>query len=166
MAYHGSLRTVQLALLGNNPVSKIDSDGGKADDWYRKLDKDGNPTDEYVWFDGIAIAATFDAIGLPSITAPRGTFVNGKRVVDFTTRTTNRAGKPNNGVALAFEDGSTMDITATRVKQKIPNTHPKAPLEAISAMMGHNKLSTTQIYLKSLPSNVLDSYQLELNSVM
>ena len=41
----------------------------------------------------------------------------------------------------------------------------KVPLEAISAMMGHNKLSTTQIYLKSLPSNVLDTYQLELNSI-
>ncbi|WP_409557875.1 tyrosine-type recombinase/integrase [Allomuricauda sp. AC10] len=41
----------------------------------------------------------------------------------------------------------------------------KVPLEAISAMMGHNKLSTTQIYLKSLPSNILDSYQLELNSL-
>nr|WP_256442802.1 site-specific integrase [Flagellimonas sp. 389] len=40
----------------------------------------------------------------------------------------------------------------------------KVPLEAISAMMGHNKLSTTQIYLKSLPNNILDSYQLELNS--
>ena len=37
------------------------------------------------------------------------------------------------------------------------------PLPAISAMLGHSKLSTTQIYLKSLPSNVLDSYQEELN---
>jgi site-specific recombinase XerD len=37
------------------------------------------------------------------------------------------------------------------------------PLAAISAMLGHNKLSTTQIYLKSLPSEVLDSYQEELN---
>lgn len=37
------------------------------------------------------------------------------------------------------------------------------PLAAISAMLGHSKLSTTQIYLKSLPSNVLDTYQEELN---
>lgn len=37
------------------------------------------------------------------------------------------------------------------------------PLSAISAMLGHSKLSTTQIYLKSLPSNVLDGYQEELN---
>ncbi len=37
------------------------------------------------------------------------------------------------------------------------------PLAAISAMLGHSKLSTTQVYLKSLPSNVLDSYQEELN---
>ncbi len=37
------------------------------------------------------------------------------------------------------------------------------PLSAISAMLGHSKLSTIQIYLKSLPSNVLDTYQEELN---
>lgn len=37
------------------------------------------------------------------------------------------------------------------------------PLSAISAMLGHSKLSTTQIYLKSLPSNVLDNYQEELS---
>ncbi|MEM6764444.1 MAG: site-specific integrase [Bacteroidota bacterium] len=32
------------------------------------------------------------------------------------------------------------------------------PLKAISEMLGHSSLTTTQIYLKSLPSNVLDSY--------
>jgi site-specific recombinase XerD len=32
------------------------------------------------------------------------------------------------------------------------------PLQAISAMLGHNRLSTTQIYLKSLPSEILDDY--------
>jgi len=39
------------------------------------------------------------------------------------------------------------------------------PLTAISAMLGHSKLNTTQIYLKSLPSNVLDAYQEELNVI-
>jgi integrase len=33
------------------------------------------------------------------------------------------------------------------------------PLQAISAMLGHSELNTTQIYLKSLPSNILDDYQ-------
>jgi integrase/recombinase XerD len=37
------------------------------------------------------------------------------------------------------------------------------PLHAISAMLGHSKLSTTQIYLKSLPSNVLDAYNKEIS---
>lgn len=37
------------------------------------------------------------------------------------------------------------------------------PLPAISAMLGHNKLTTTQIYLKSLPTGVLDKYQEQLN---
>ena len=32
------------------------------------------------------------------------------------------------------------------------------PLEAISVMLGHSKLNTTQIYLKSLPTTVLDEY--------
>ncbi|KAB7530416.1 tyrosine-type recombinase/integrase [Flagellimonas olearia] len=32
------------------------------------------------------------------------------------------------------------------------------PLEAISAMLGHSKLNTTQIYLKSLPTTMLDDY--------
>lgn len=32
------------------------------------------------------------------------------------------------------------------------------PLKAISEMLGHSSLTTTQIYLKSLPSNVLDNY--------
>jgi site-specific recombinase XerD len=39
------------------------------------------------------------------------------------------------------------------------------PLAAISAMLGHSKLSTTQIYLKSLPSNILDEYQEQLNNI-
>ena len=37
------------------------------------------------------------------------------------------------------------------------------PLMAISEMLGHSKLNTTQIYLKSLPSNLMDVYQEELN---
>lgn len=32
------------------------------------------------------------------------------------------------------------------------------PINAISAMLGHSSLKTTEIYLKSLPSNVLDDY--------
>jgi site-specific recombinase XerD len=36
------------------------------------------------------------------------------------------------------------------------------PLQAISAMLGHNRLSTTQIYLKSLPNDVLDGYNKKL----
>lgn len=36
------------------------------------------------------------------------------------------------------------------------------PIQAISAMLGHNRLSTTQIYLKSLPNNILDSYNRKL----
>ena len=32
------------------------------------------------------------------------------------------------------------------------------PLIAISEMLGHSKLNTTQIYLKSLPNYILDAY--------
>jgi site-specific recombinase XerD len=38
----------------------------------------------------------------------------------------------------------------------------KIPLEAISAMMGHSKINTTQIYLKSLPTTMLDQYNEKL----
>jgi integrase/recombinase XerD len=40
------------------------------------------------------------------------------------------------------------------------------PLQAISAMLGHSKLNTTQIYLKSLPSNILDDYNQLINDVI
>ncbi|MFI1771263.1 tyrosine-type recombinase/integrase [Thalassobellus citreus] len=39
------------------------------------------------------------------------------------------------------------------------------PLQAISAMLGHNRLTTTQIYLKSLPSEVLDDYNKKLVTI-
>ncbi len=32
------------------------------------------------------------------------------------------------------------------------------PINAISTMLGHSSLKTTEVYLKSLPSNILDSY--------
>lgn len=38
------------------------------------------------------------------------------------------------------------------------------PLMAISAMLGHGKLNTTQIYLKSLPNNILDSYNEQITT--
>lgn len=34
----------------------------------------------------------------------------------------------------------------------------QVPLNAISAMLGHSSLKTTEIYLQSLPSNILDEY--------
>ncbi|TMM59132.1 site-specific integrase [Maribacter algarum] len=39
------------------------------------------------------------------------------------------------------------------------------PLQAISAMLGHNRLSTTQIYLKSLPNEILDDYNKKLMEI-
>lgn len=42
----------------------------------------------------------------------------------------------------------------------------QVPLNAISSMLGHSSLKTTEVYLKSLPSNVLDEYnQLILHAV-
>ncbi len=38
----------------------------------------------------------------------------------------------------------------------------KIPVEAISEMLGHTSIKTTQIYLDSLPSSTLDDYNLQL----
>ncbi len=39
------------------------------------------------------------------------------------------------------------------------------PVNAISAMLGHSSLKTTEIYLKSLPSNILDNYNSKILSL-
>ncbi len=38
----------------------------------------------------------------------------------------------------------------------------QVPLNAISAMLGHSNLKTTEIYLKSLPTNTLDDYNAKI----
>lgn len=38
----------------------------------------------------------------------------------------------------------------------------QVPLNAISSMLGHSNLKTTEIYLKSLPSSILDDYNAKL----
>jgi len=40
------------------------------------------------------------------------------------------------------------------------------PLQAISTMLGHSKLNTTQIYLKTLPNNILDDYNEKLSLLL
>lgn len=36
------------------------------------------------------------------------------------------------------------------------------PLQAVSQMLGHSSLATTQIYLKSLPNNIMDEYMMKM----
>jgi site-specific recombinase XerD len=38
----------------------------------------------------------------------------------------------------------------------------QVPLNAISSMLGHSSLKTTEVYLKSLPSNILDDYNAKI----
>lgn len=38
----------------------------------------------------------------------------------------------------------------------------QVPLNAISSMLGHSSLKTTEIYLKSLPTNILDDYNAKI----
>jgi integrase/recombinase XerD len=42
--------------------------------------------------------------------------------------------------------------------------HTDIPVNAISAMLGHSSIKTTEIYLKSLPTNVLDEYNKRIAS--
>ena len=41
----------------------------------------------------------------------------------------------------------------------------QVPLNAISSMLGHSSLKTTEIYLKSLPSNILDDYNAKIMGI-
>jgi integrase/recombinase XerD len=41
----------------------------------------------------------------------------------------------------------------------------QVPVNAISTMLGHSSISTTQIYLKSLPSNILDDYNAKIMGI-
>lgn len=36
------------------------------------------------------------------------------------------------------------------------------PINAISSMLGHSSIKTTEIYLKSLPNNILDDYNAQI----
>ncbi len=68
---------------------------------------------------------------------------------------------------LALECGIKEQLTSYVSRHSFA-THAllkNVPLAAISAMLGHTKLSTTQIYLKSLPNNILDQYQEQLNKL-
>lgn len=38
----------------------------------------------------------------------------------------------------------------------------QVPLNAISAMLGHSSLKTTEVYLKSLPNNIIDDYNAKI----
>jgi integrase len=40
------------------------------------------------------------------------------------------------------------------------------PLNAISTMLGHSSIKTTEIYLKTLPSNILDDYNSKITSMI
>jgi len=42
----------------------------------------------------------------------------------------------------------------------------EVPVNAISAMLGHSSIKTTQVYLKSLPSNIIDEYNMRIAGKM
>ena len=42
----------------------------------------------------------------------------------------------------------------------------QVPINAISAMLGHSSLKTTEVYLKSLPSNILDEYNESITALV
>ncbi|MCF8451521.1 MAG: tyrosine-type recombinase/integrase [Taibaiella sp.] len=41
----------------------------------------------------------------------------------------------------------------------------QVPVNAISSMLGHSSIKTTDIYLKSHPSNVLDDYNAKIMGI-
>lgn len=71
----------------------------------------------------------------------------------------------NRGLKKLAQDCAIEEHLTSYVSRHSFATHAvfkEIPLHAISAMLGHSKLTTTQIYLKSLPSDILDQYQKQL----
>ena len=66
-------------------------------------------------------------------------------------KTITRMGKSGKAVEIIFKDGSKIDINAARVKEWIPNTHPKAPPGTLQKIKFPNSLPGSKGY-KRLPT--------------
>ncbi len=60
----------------------------------------------------------------------------GKEVAEVATR----IGRDGEAVEIVFKDGSKIDINAARVKEWVPNTHPKAPAGTLQKVKFENPL--------------------------
>ena len=72
-----------------------------------------------------------------------------------------RMGRDGNALNILFKDGSKIDITVARVKQFIPNTHPKAPPGTLQRVKFDNAIPGSKGF-KRLPTeeelNILKSF--------
>ncbi len=55
---------------------------------------------------------------------------------------------------LAEQCGIDFNLTSYVSRAVLQNV----PIQAVSQMLGHSSITTTQIYLKSLPNNIMDEY--------
>jgi RHS repeat-associated protein len=69
---------------------------------------------------------------------------------------TKRAGRDGNAVEVLFDNGSKMDITATRVKEWIPNSHPNAPTGTLSKVKFENSLPGSKGFKRTPTLGELD----------
>ena len=77
------------------------------------------------------------------------TGVTAKTVVKEVAETSTRIGRDGRAVEVLFKDGSKLDINAARVKEWIPNTHPKAPPGTLQKVKFDNFLPSSRGFKRS-----------------
>ena len=114
-----------------------------------------------IFFFGYASKAKF-AQSIGSSIARSGAAKGSTKIFGKTVQqTTTRMGRDGKAVEIIFKDGSKIDINAARVKQWVPNTHPKAPPGTLQKVKFPNSLPGTKGY-KRLPTqqelDILNSF--------
>jgi hypothetical protein len=70
--------------------------------------------------------------------------------------TITRVGRDGNAIEIFFKNGNKMDINAARVKEWVPNLHPKAPKGTLSKVKFDDYLPGSKGYKRSPTSSEID----------
>lgn len=82
---------------------------------------------------------------------PKGHFINNELTDDNILSVAKRVGRDGNAVEVKFNNGGKMDINQARVKEYVPNNHPKAPKGTLQKVRFNDALPHSA-GLKRLPT--------------